>query len=292
MIGIVLNTDYHYATGLSLYSTLTRMGLDPAFYMRNNYDKFNFKGVCASVGLKILPYAEFDTAFVVTAREKDIVPNFHDKNLKHKKLIFVNHEPSTHNNITKKFFPSSLLISNWSYEQKYSNNFFYQIEYPFKMNSIKENTAGIICNFNYNNSYNLELIQQLTNTLALPVKLIGQESNNVMNDKCSVLTNPLFEDLFLSISKQKYLILPYINDDYVDSKMSETFHHSLAFEIPLICLSKYKESYPIDFIPIDDHTVKNIENFDMPLFVEQVRQFKEKAITHNSNIIEQYLKLK
>jgi len=291
MIGIILNTDYHYATGLSLYSTLERMMLTPVFYIHNNYDRFNFKGFCKSFGLRILPNVEFDTAFVVTAREKNIVPNFHDKNLKHKKLIFVNHEPSTCNDITKKFFPSCSFISNWSYEQKYSNNFFYQVELPFKINSIKENTAGIICNFKYNNNYNVELIQQLTGTLSLPIKLIGQESSNVIKDKCSVVANPLFEDLFLSISKQKYLILPYKNDDYVDRKMSETFHHSLAFEIPLICLPKYKENYPVNFIPIDDHVIKNIENFNMSFFVEQARHFKAQAATHNENIIQQHLKL-
>lgn len=291
MIGIILNTDYHYATGLSLYSTLERMMLAPVFYMHNNYDRFNFKGFCKSQGLRILPNVEFDTAFVITAREKNIVPNFHDNNLKNKKLIFVNHEPSTYNDITKKFFPRSLFISNWLYEQKYSNNFFYQIEYPFKMNSIKENTAGIICNFNYNNRYDPELIHQLINTLSLPIKLIGQGCTNFMDGRCSALANPLFEDLFLNISKQKYLILPYKNNDYIERKMSETFHHSLAFEIPLICLSKYKENYPVNFISIDEHITKNVESFNMSLFVERARHFKAQAAKHNENIIKQYLKL-
>ena len=49
MIGIVINTGYHNATGLCLYKILNDLGVDVSFKILNN--RFNFRGLCEKYNL-------------------------------------------------------------------------------------------------------------------------------------------------------------------------------------------------------------------------------------------------
>jgi len=284
VIGIVINTDYHYATGLCLYKILKDLDIYVSFKIFK--DLLNFRGLCKKYNLNLSEEEKYDACFVVTDKENNYVPNFSSSVLKSNKLIFINHRPLKNNNITKRFFPNSLNLANGIYESSNSKNYFFQSEYPFTINVPKTESIGIVCNF-LNKRFDLDLINSIKNSISLPFKYIGKGSSNLNSDVNYDNLHHL--DFFNIIAAQKFFLLPYSDNEYIYNRISEIYTHSIALEIPLICYSKFMNPYGLSHINPDN--MIDLSSFNFDNFYREVKEFKKIAAEHNKNIITKYLEM-
>ena len=301
-IGIIVNTEYHHATALSIYKSLQCLGLSPMFYHHNPCDKYNFKELCNLYKLPLTQVPCFDVSIVITALESNNkIPEFYTNPVfrETNNFIFVHHRPLSHGeSIIKKYFPLSKNIANGVYEKSFSENYFFQTETPLNLNACKENIIGVTSRF-FENKISIEYISSFMQKNNCSIKLLGEGSKETIKqihssnaktiDLCS------HADFYKQIAGFKFLLIPYDSSkvDYTSIKTSESLTHSIANKIPLIANKKFLEYNSLKQIDSADCNIMDILNNEnkYSILTEELAAFQNNARNHNNNIFKKVLEI-
>ena len=280
--GIIVNTEYHHTTALSLYVSLEKINKKPVFFYCCDKDRFKFQHMCGEMGLRLTD-KQPDVSFVVTASEKEtgLCPGLSGFN--RDKLIFVHHRPLTDCKLDKKH----MHIANGIYEKIFSNNFFYQCEMPQQfLNNHREDKIAVIARFN-ENKINTKFI---LNNIQHSMEFVGMgskafvEKNNLNNSFYDFCDNLAF---YKNLNRFKFFLIPYSleqNNDYFSKKISETVTLSIAYKIPIIAEKSFLEFHNIQGISID-----NKEAYNYNMLLNYLEQYQNKARNHNKEVLSLYL---
>jgi len=301
-IGIIVNTEYHHATALSIYKSLQCLGLSPMFYHHNPCDKYNFKELCNLYKLPLVETPHFDISIVITALESNnkipeffINPAFRQKN----NFIFVHHRPlSVGESVIKKYFPKSKNIANGIYEKPFSENYFFQTETPLNLNAPRENTVGVTSRF-FKNKISKEYIISFLQKNNCDAYLIGEGSKDIIKqincDKIKAIDFCSHMEFYKQISKFKLLLIPYDNEkkEYITIKTSESFTHCIANKIPLITNKKLLEHNGLRQIDYTDCNLMDIFNNENKynLLKDELIFVQNNCRIHNNNIFKKILEI-
>lgn len=301
-IGIIVNTEYHHATALSIYESLKFLGLSPALYHHNPNDKYSLKELCIIHNLTLAQAPCFDISIVITALESNNkIPEFYTNPIFRgtNNLIFVHHRPlSCGESIIKKYFPLSKNIANGIYEKPFSENYFFQTETPLNLNASRESTIGVTSRF-FENKISTEYISSFIQKNKYNVKLLGEGSLEIARQINSGNTNTTDLCSHVNFYKQlagfKFLLMPYDSSkaDYTSIRTSESLTHSIANRIPLIAhkkILKYNNLKQIDSADCNIIDILNSEN-KYNILIEELTAFQNNARKHNNNIFKKILEI-
>ena len=300
-IGIVVNTEYHHATALSIYQTLKFLNLSPIIYYNNPIDKYNFKELCSEYKIPLTTTACFEKAIVITAIDSNnIIPGFHhDPVFKQKcDFIFVHHRPlHLKENIIMKYFPLAKNIANGIYEKSYSRKYFYQTESPILLQNNRENIIGVTSRF-FENKISMNFINFATQKLDYTFHLIGEGSKNIAkymnNDRVKAIDLCNHITFFTEISKLKALLIPYDYDkkEYTSIKTSESLTHSIAHKIPLIANTEFLNHNGFLQLSLYNSDIEALENKDKyNKLTDELALLQNKARQHNNIAFKELLEI-
>ena len=280
--GIIVNTEYHHTTALSLYVSLEKINKKPVFLYCCDRDRFKFQHMCGVMGLRLTD-KQPDVSFVITASEKEtgLCPGLSRFN--RNKLIFVHHRPLS----DCKLDTAHMHIANGIYEKTFSNNFFYQCEMPQQfISSLREDKIAVIARFN-ENKINTKFI---LNNIQHSMEFVGMgskafvEKNNLNNSFYDFCDNLAF---YRNLNRFKFLFIPYSMEqdkDYFSKKISETVTLSIAYKIPIIAEKGFLEFHNIQGIPID-----NKEAYNYNMLLNYLQQYQNESRDHNKEVLSLYL---
>jgi hypothetical protein len=301
-IGIIVNTEYHHATALSIYESLRHLNLRPVFYHHNPIDRYNFKGFCNFYKLPLVQTPCFDVSIVITALESNdkipeffVNPAFRQKN----KFIFVHHRPLNFGeNIIKKYFPKSKNIANGIYEKPFSQNYFFQTETPLCLENTRQNRIGITSRF-FENKISIEYIVSFLKKNDCECYLLGEGSKNTIKEinyeKVKAIDFCNHKEFYDDISKLKFLLIPYDErkEEYTSTKTSESLTHCIANKIPLIANKKLLEHNGLKQIDYSDSNLMDIFNNEnkYKLLKDELILFQNNARNHNNSVFKKILEI-
>jgi len=301
-IGIIVNTEYHHATALSIYKSLECLGLSPMFYHHAPNDKYGFKELCNLYKLSLTHVPCFDTSIIITALESNNkIPEFHTNPVfrETNNFIFVHHRPLSHGeSIVKKYFPLSKNIANGVYEKPFSENYFFQTETPLNLNACKKNIIGITSRF-FENKISKEYISSFMQKNNCSIKLLGEGSKEtikqIYSSNAEAIDQCSHADFYRQIAGLKLLLIPYDSSkaDYTSIKTSESLTHSIANKIPLIANKKFLVYNGLKQIDSADCNIIDILNNEnkYSILTEELTAFQNNARNHNNNIFKKLLKI-
>jgi hypothetical protein len=299
--GIVVNTEYHHATALSIYETLRALNLSPIIYYNNLIDKYNFKGLCKEYKIPMTHVPCFEKAIVITAIESNnVIPGFHHDSIFKQKcdFIFVHHRPLHYKeNIIKRYFPRSKNIANGVYEKPYSQKYFYQTESPVILQNNRENIIGVTSRF-FENKISMDFINFAIQKLDCTFHLIGEGSKNtakcINSDRVKAIDLCDHMTFFNEISKLKALLIPYDCDkkEYTYIKTSESLTHSIAHKIPMIANAEFLNHnglLQLSLYNTDIGAIQNKNKYNQ--LIEELALSQNKARTHNNIVFRELLEI-
>ncbi len=302
-IGIIINTEYHHATALSIYQSLRHLNLSPRFYYNCSVDKFKFNELCVHNNLAITKESDFDINIIITAQEShgyipgfnfNYNPAFNNKS----DFIFIHHRPLKYgiDNI-KKHFPNSINIANGTYESPFSNDYFFQTESPVTQHAMKNNTIGVVSRF-FENKISMEYVNTFLQKNNCNMHLLGEGSaitqaqikyaNIQSTDLCS------HYEFYEALSKFNALLIPYSAqmDEYTGLKITEALTHSIAHKIPIIANKKFLEYYNLKQIDSSFSHILDIlaDEIKYNLLKDELKVFQNNSREHNNKLFERILK--
>jgi hypothetical protein len=301
-VGIIVNTEYHHATALSIYQTLKFLNLSSIIYYNNPTDKYNLKELCSEYKIPLTTAVCFEKAIVITAIDSNnIIPGYHYDPVFRQKcdFIFVHHRPlHLKENIIKKYFPFAKNIANGIYEKPYSKRYFYQTESPILLQNNRKNIIGVTSRF-FENKISIDFINFATKKLEYIFHLIGEGSNSIAkyinNDRVKAIDLCNHTIFFTEISKLKVLLIPYDCDkrEYTSIKTSESLTHSIAHKIPLIANTDFLSHNGLLQLSLYNSDIEEaFQNKDKyNKLIDELALLQNKARQHNNVIFKELLEI-
>ena len=302
-IGIIINTEYHHTTALSIYKSLRHLNLSPRFHYNCSLDKFKFNELCAHNNLPITTDTYFDINIIITAQEShgyipgfnfNFNPVFNNKS----DFIFIHNRPLKFgiDNI-KKHFPDSINIANGTYESPFSNDYFFQTESPVTLHSEKKNSIGVVSRF-FENKISIEYVNTFLQKNNCNMHLLGEGSSgtraqikhgNIQNtDVCS------HYEFYKVLSKFNALLIPYSvqMEEYTGLKITETLTHSIVHKIPMIANKKFLKYYNLKQIDSNFSNILDIltDESKYNLLKDELQLFQNNSRVHNNKLFKRILK--
>lgn len=308
---IIQNTNYHFETTVSLYSSLLR--LNPAklsivkipnidISQKEFTDKYRINTI-SHVDSSVYNY---DVAFIVSAYPnphvtiQNSIPLINHRICQYykKSCIFLCHRfnrASDFRNHTLINLQNSLSLSRLS--TKIGLDYWYPTEYPVTPFYQTKNNYCIQGHFELNNRVILPEIMNYNDKFQL--SMIGANADDVIQQSHTKCLSNLSEiDFYNAINNQKF-ILAMIDDKikngtYIKQRFSTNFLHACALEKPIFCHQIFKEIYEIPGVYYDDINIyekfQELINLSEDKYYQLVNQFvslKTRYNFHNDNILRQ-----
>jgi hypothetical protein len=322
---VIQNTNYHFETTLSIYQSLSSMGLNVYVYRcaENIFDQESFlKQINVNLATKEI-LDEACCGFVVSsypnpqALRRSPIPNSDDVvfNILKNKLIYICHRFKDESDYMQDENPinkhNAICLSPLA--QRIGLDYFHPIEMPIKhifVNKNKNFNFTIQAHFNLRGRNIINVIKLINfykktnykNLFKFNFLGVGHTENLIKLKKNASKYVELYECLpekyfYEIINLNTNFLFCLIdekikNETYVKERYSSNFNQSLAFNKPVICHECFKEIYRIPGIYYNDLNL--IEKFEEVLnlsddqYFQLVKSFdliKEEYKKHNNDIL-------
>jgi hypothetical protein len=310
---IIQNTNYHFETTISLYSSLLRLNPQKLSIVKlvNDYykqDKFCEKYSISTIDKNDDNIYNYDIAFVISSfpnpyvNLKDSIPSsnhnlfsFYDK-----KIIYISHRFDKIKDYTihpKINFQNSISLSKLSLN--IGLDYFYPIEYPIQP-SVTYNSIYTGCiqgHFELNNRILHEDILKCKNNMLL--KILGTCTNKIPKSECYKYYSSLDEISFYKQLNDTKFIFSMIdnkikNSTYKYQRFSSNFNHAMALEKPIFCHEHFKNIYDVPGIYYNDTNINNkieemlnITEYNYLNIIDQFNEIKNKYYEYNNQVLSQ-----
>lgn len=319
---VIQNVDYHFETVISIYQSLTNMGLSPYVY-RCTEDKFGQEKFMLDHNINVATdeiTKEACCGFLTSTYPNpkvvgcDAIPNFDNKifDVIKNKIIYICHRFKKENDYLDNIFgvnkDNSLCLSPLA--QNIGLDYFHPLEMPIEPFAATVDgylKLTVQAHFQLNNrDYPtiLNLLESIKNKKNIRLQFLG---TNLDKLKTAAKKTPSKAVLFYDNLKENYFyrilnnytnfIICCINDKmkeetYSKERYSSNFNHALALEKPIFCHEYFQEIYRLPGIYYNENNLQNkideminIKEKEYVKLVENYKNLKQEYRNHNYNVI-------